>query len=61
VKALDVWPDALVVRLEEDGHARFLLQRPGHEHLVLGADFGDAHRALLAAIRIRKGGGTNWG
>ncbi len=57
-KAAAVWPAALVIRVEHE-HAlqRFVLQRPGHEDLDLGAEFGEARRALYAAIKHHKAGG----
>ena len=56
-KAAALWPAALVVRVEENDAQRFVLKRPGHDDLVLGATFGDARRALYAAIRHQKAGG----
>jgi hypothetical protein len=57
-KATAVWPAALVVRVEDDHGTRFALQRPGREDLVLGVEFGEARRALYAAIKHHKAGGT---
>ena len=58
-KATGVWPDALVVRVEEHDQQQptFLLRRPGKEDVVLGDTFHGARRALYAAVRHARAGG----
>jgi hypothetical protein len=56
-KTVAVWPAALVVRVDTEHGTRYILQRPGHEDLVLGGDFPEARRALYAAIKHHKAGG----
>lgn len=56
-KASGAWPAALVVVRVDADEKRYVLQRPGHQDIELGTEFGNARRALYAAIQHTKAGG----
>jgi hypothetical protein len=55
-KAAAVFPSSVIVRVEDENVLRFILQRPGYKDLELGGEFGEASRALYAAIRDHQAG-----